>query len=234
MRPEDNAKRQAAERAVSLVESGMRLGLGTGSTARHVLQVLAERLSSGQLRDVAGVATSRDTETHARRLGIPLISLDARQHLDLCIDGADEFDPRLDLIKGMGGALLWERIVADASDRVVIVADEGKRVRRLGERSPVPVEVVPFGWRTHLDLLIEQGCLPELRESGGQPFLSDGGHYIVDCRFPGGIPDPEAFQRIVRARVGIVATGLFLGVADVVIVGGGGEEAEVIERGATA
>jgi ribose 5-phosphate isomerase A len=230
LKPEDRRKRQAAERAVSLVESGMRLGLGTGSTALHVLHVLAERLTEGELRDVAGVATSRATEAEARRLGVPLISLDARQNLDLCIDGTDEFDPHLDLVRGMGGALLWERIVADACDRVVIVADESKRVRRLGQRSPVPVEIVPFGWRTHLEFLADHGCLPRLRETEGNPFVTDGGHYIIDCRFPGGIPDPPAFQRAACQRTGVVATGLFLGVADVVVVGGEEAEAELIQR----
>lgn len=208
----------------------MRLGLGTGSTARHVLDVLGERLAAGELRDIAGVATSRDTEEHARRLGIPLITLDARQRLDLGIDGADEFDPRLDLVKGLGGALLWERIVADACDRVVITVDESKRVRQLGEKAPIPVEVVPFGWRTHIAFFEAEGCLPALRRtSGGLPFVTDGGHYIVDCRFPGGLPDPAAFEADARRRVGIIATGLFLDVATHVVIGGE-DEAEMIER----
>lgn len=216
----DEQKRQSAGRAVDFVESGMRLGLGTGSTARHVLDVLGERLASGQLRDVAGVATSRDTESHARARGIPLITLEARQQLDLCIDGTDEFDPALDLVKGLGGALLWERIVAGISDRVIIVADESKRVKRLGERAPVPVEVVPFGWRTHLSFLEAEGCLPRLRTvEDGRPFVTDGGHYIVDCRFPGGVPDAAEFEAAVRRRVGVVATGLFLGIATHVVVG---------------
>lgn len=208
----------------------MRLGLGTGSTARLVLEALAAKLVSGELRDIAGVATSRDTEEHARRLGIPLISLEARQRLDLGIDGADEFDPQLNLIKGLGGALLWERIVADACAHLVIAVDESKRVRRLGEKAPVPIEVVPFGWRTHLPFLEAEGCLPELRRTAdGQPFLTDGGHYIIDCRFPGGIPEPVAFEEAVRRRVGVIVTGLFLGIATHVVVGCD-HEVEVLER----
>lgn len=212
------------------VESGMRLGLGTGSTARHVMDVLGERLATGALRDIAGVATSRDTENLARSLGIPLISLDARQRLDVGIDGADEFDPSLDVVKGLGGALLWERIVADACSTYIIVADESKRVRRLGEKAPIPVEVIPFGWRTHIEFLEDQGCLPTLRRTeDGLPFVTDGGHYIVHCRFPGGVPDPTGFERAVRSRVGIVATGLFLDVATHVVVGQD-DGAEVLER----
>ncbi len=209
----------------------MRIGLGTGSTARHVVEVLGEALVAGGLRDIAGVATSRDTEAYARQLGIPLISLDARPHLDLCIDGADEVDPGLDLIKGLGGALLWERIVADASARVIIAVDESKVVRRLGERAPVPVEVIPFGWRTHVPLLEEQGCLVTLRTAaGGGPFTTDSGNYILDCRFPGGIPDPFALQAAAQKRVGIVATGLFLTVATHVVVGRDDDDADVLER----
>jgi ribose 5-phosphate isomerase A len=215
----DALKRRAAERAVDLVQSGMRLGLGTGSTARHVLDVLAERLRTGALRDVAGVPTSRATDAWARELGVPLLTLDALQRLDLAIDGADEVDPTLDLIKGLGGALLWEKIVACAADRVAIVVDAGKRVDRLGTRSPVPVEVVPFGWRTHLAPFEALGCVPVLRTGvDARPVMTDGGHYLIDCRFPDGIADAERTERLLRARPGVVETGLFLGIATDVIV----------------
>ncbi len=146
--------------------------------------------------------------------------------LDLTLDGADEVDPELNLIKGLGGALLWEKIVAAASVRLVIVADDSKVVQRLGTRSPLPVEVVPFGWRTHLTAIRAIGAEPVLRtDSSGEPFRTDGGHYLLDCRFPDGIAEPTEVERGLRARVGVVETGLFLGMAsDVVIAGERGTE----------
>ena len=212
-------KRRAAERAADFVESGMRVGLGTGSTARHVVDVLAERLRSGELRDIVGVPTSRATEEHARASSIPLATLDAQPRLDLTIDGADEFDPRLDLIKGLGGALLWEKIVASVSQRFVIVADESKEVDRLGTRAPVPVEVVPFGWRTHLEPFEALGARPVLRSSATRvPFVTDSGHYIIDLHFRDGIADAAALDHALRERPGVVATGLFLNQVDTVLI----------------
>jgi ribose 5-phosphate isomerase A len=229
----DARKRAAAAEAVARVESGMRVGLGTGSTARHVVDLLAARLRAGELRDVIGVPTSRATETQARELEIPLATLDEVPRLDLTIDGADEVDPRLDLIKGLGGALLWEKIVARASDRLVIVADETKEVERLGERAPLPVEIVPFGWRTHLPAIEALGAEAVLRTLGGAadavpgaptsdtgPYLTDGGHYILDLHFADGIADAAALEAALRGRAGVVETGLFLGMADAVIVAG--------------
>ncbi|MBI4544659.1 MAG: ribose-5-phosphate isomerase RpiA [Gemmatimonadetes bacterium] len=211
----------AAMRAVDLVEEGMVLGLGTGSTARHVLEVIAERRARGELQHIAGVATSRGTEWYARELGIPLVTLEQEPRLDLTLDGADEIDPQLDLIKGLGGALLWEKLVAAVSDRVAIVADQSKLVKRLGERVPLPVEVIPFGWTTHLTYLDMLGAQPTLRtDANGSPYLTDGGHYLLDCRFAGGLADPERIEFELVQRVGIVATGLFLGVADAVVVAG--------------
>ncbi len=216
-------KRLAAERAVEFVEDGMVLGLGTGSTARHVLEVLAERRRAGALRRIVGVPTSRATRQAALELGIPLASLDDEPRLDLALDGADEVNPELNLIKGLGGALLWEKIVATASDRLVIVVDEGKLVERLGERAPLPVEVVPFGWTTHLAYLDLLGAQPTLRRArDGAPFTTDGGHYLLDCRFEDGIIEPDRIEREIRQRVGVVETGLFLGMADTVVVGGAG------------
>jgi ribose 5-phosphate isomerase A len=217
----ERQKRAAAERAVEFVESGMVLGLGTGSTARHVLEVLADRLRSGALRDVVGVPTSRATERHARELGIPVTTLDREPRLDLAIDGADEVDPHLRLIKGLGGALLWEKIVATASERLVIVVDEGKLVEELGRTAPLPVEVVPFGWSTHLAFLDLLGAQATLRRGAdGNPFVTDGGHYLLDCRFEGGLVEPDRVERELRQRVGVVETGLFLDLADTVVVGG--------------
>jgi ribose 5-phosphate isomerase A len=216
----EQQKRAAAERAVNSVTSGMRLGLGTGSTARHVLDVLSERLRDGSLRDIAGVPTSRATADYARTVGIPLLELDDVGRLDLAIDGADEVDPQLNLIKGLGGALLWEKIVESAADRFVVVVDESKLVQRLGEKAPVPVEVVPFGWRSLLPHFASAGARPELRMSGDSPFMTDGGHHIVDCHFDGGIDDAAATAVRLRARAGVVETGMFIGMATCVVVAG--------------
>ena len=213
-------KRQAAGRAVELVEPGMRLGLGTGSTARLVLEALAARRQRGELEDIVGVPTSTDTREHARQLGIPLTTLDEEIRLDMTLDGADEVDPGLDLIKGLGGALLWEKIVAAATDRLVIVVDESKLVDRLGTTSPVPVEVVPFGWRTLLDPIDALGGEAALRRGADdEPFVTDGGHYILDCRFPAGLEDPHALQDRLRSWPAVVESGLFLDMADTVVVG---------------
>lgn len=219
-RDRDAGKRAAAERAVTLVESGMRVGLGTGSTARHVVDILAALLRTGELRDVVGVPTSRATEDQARTLGVPLTTLDEVTRLDLAIDGTDEVDPQLDLIKGLGGALLWEKIVARASARLIIVADDSKDVARLGTRAPLPVEVVPFGWRTHLDAFRSLGARPVLRaiDAGDSPFITDGGHFIVDLHFDAGIADAAALEAGLRARAGVIETGLFLGMADTVVI----------------
>jgi ribose 5-phosphate isomerase A len=216
---QDELKRQAAGRAAELVEDGMRLGLGTGSTARLVLEALAARRERGELRDIVGVPTSIDTKDHATRLGIPITTIDDQPDLDLTLDGADEVDPDLELIKGLGGALLWEKIVAAASARLVIVVDDSKRVDRLGTRAPLPVEVVPFGWRTTLAPIRSMGAEPQLRvRDDGSPFVTDGGHYIVDCRFPGGMERPgEVESRLLRCPA-VVGTGLFLGMANTVIV----------------
>lgn len=217
---QDERKRQAAERAVEYVEPGMKLGLGTGSTARLVLEALAGRRDRGELDGIVGVPTSSDTREYARELGIPLATLDDEPRLDLTLDGADEVDPSLDLIKGLGGALLWEKIVASATDRLVIVVDDSKLVDQLGSRSPLPVEVIPFGWRTVLEPLRAMGAAPSLREAGaGDPFVTDGGHYIVDAEFREGIEDAAEVEARLRALPAVVESGLFLGMAETVVVG---------------
>lgn len=229
--PQEQQKRNAAERAVEFITDGMRLGLGTGSTAKHVLDVIGERRTRGELRDIVGVPTSTATADYAGRLGIPLTTLDDITSLDLAIDGADEFDPSLDLIKGLGGALLWEKIVAAAADRFVVVVDESKRVDRLGSRAPVPVEVVPFGWRTQLARFEAAGAEPTLRLAQGRPFVTDGGHYIIDCAFDGGMEDAQRVEDMFLASPGVVETGLFLGMATAIVVAG--TSVQVIERGAS-
>jgi ribose 5-phosphate isomerase A len=229
---QEQQKRKAAERAVEYIRDGMRLGLGTGSTAKHVLDVIAERRARGELRDIIGVPTSTATAEYATKLDIPLATLDTITSLDLAIDGADEFDPALDLIKGLGGALLWEKIVAAAAASFIVVVDESKRVARLGQRAPVPVEVVPFGWRTQLARFEEAGATPRLRNAdNGVPFVTDGGHYIIDCAFAGGMDDARLVEEMFRSSPGVVETGLFLGMAATVIVAG--DAVEVIEREAS-
>jgi len=216
---QDDLKRQSAERAVELVEDGMVLGLGTGSTARFALEALAQRRRRGELGDIVGVPTSVATEQAAELLGIPLSTLEHHPHIDLTLDGADEVDPSLNLIKGLGGALLWEKIVASASERLVILVDESKLVERLGQHAPLPIEVVPFGWTTHQNAVRELGGEPALRTRNGQPYRTDGAHYILDCRFGDGIADPRKVETTLRARVGVVETGLFLDMATTIVVG---------------
>jgi len=218
---QDDLKRAAARRAVEYVASGTTIGLGSGSTVRPLLEFLAERLASGALRGVLAVPTSEDTAARCRALGIPLTTLDEHPHLELAIDGADEIGPRLDLIKGLGGALLREKLVVGAARRFVVVADASKRVRKLGTRAPVPVEVVPFGWTTQLSWLDHMGAESVLRlAANGSPFVSDGGHYVIDCHFKDGIAEPGRVQREVRQHPGVVECGLFLGMADAVVIGG--------------
>jgi ribose 5-phosphate isomerase A len=226
-----NPKQMAAERGASLVESGMVLGLGSGTTATLVVQAIGRRLREGSLRNVVGVPSSSAIAAVARESGVPLTTLDEHPVLDLDLDGADEVDPNLDLIKGLGGALLWEKIVAVASKRVVILVDESKLVDRLGSKAPLPVEVIPFGWRTHIPFVESLGGKPELRtKADGRPFVTDEGNYILHCRFDG-IQDPVGLEARLRSRAGIVGTGLFLGIAHQVIIGRAGG-VEVRTRGA--
>lgn len=214
----DELKRRAAVHAVDAVRSGTVVGLGTGSTAVHAVREIAARLADGRLRDVSGVPTSETTARAARAAGLPLVTLEERSDLDLTIDGADEVDPALDLIKGLGGALLREKIVALSSSRVVIVADASKRVERLGTRAPVPVEVVRFGWTVTRERLRKLGADVTLRAtSAGEPFATDEGHLILDCRF-GPIADPPRLAAEIRAQTGVVEHGLFLGIATTVVI----------------
>ena len=213
----ERLKRDAAEAAVALVEEGSVVGLGSGSTAYIAVGLIGERVRQG-LR-ITAIATSEETARQARSLGIPLTTLDECGHIDLTIDGADEVErATLNLIKGRGGALLREKIVAAASRQLIIIVDERKLVERLGARDPVPVEVVPFGWKTTAGRLRGLGAQPQLRTStSGEPFLTDGGHYILDCAF-GPIASPGQLAEQLDTTVGVVEHGLFLGVASQVIV----------------
>lgn len=216
--PNRNAlKRAAAEAAVALVEDRMIIGLGTGSTASFALEALARRRAQG-LRFL-GIPTSVHTATQATELGIPLTSFAEHRTIDLTIDGADEVERgSLNLIKGLGGALLREKIVAAASRRLAIVVDESKLVDHLGTRAPVPVEAIPFGLEVTQAALEALGASVRLRISAtGEAFVTDGGNRILDCSF-GPISDPAALEARIKRLVGIVESGLFVGRADLVFV----------------
>jgi ribose 5-phosphate isomerase A len=219
----DEYKRMAARGAIEQVVSGMRLGLGTGSTAAHFVELLGERVRGGL--DVICVPTSEATRAQASALGIPLTTLDDMPLLDMTVDGADEFDGVLRLIKGGGGALLREKIVAAASERLIIIADHTKRVERLGA-FPLPVEVVRFGYTATQNMIAllaaDLGCHGEIRLRTGrdrQPFVTDGGNYIFDCAFKR-IDEPERLDEALKHIPGVVENGLFLGLADMAFVAG--------------
>jgi len=213
-------KRLAAERAVDSIQPGMVVGLGSGSTSALVVRRLAALRAEGKLTDVMGVPTSVETEELARSLGVPLTTLEEHPVLDLTIDGADEVDPRLRLIKGGGGALLREKIVAQASRRELIVVDAGKLSPRLGTRWPVPVEVLPFGWRSQALFLEGLGARITRREGPeGAPYRTDQGNFILDCAF-GPLERPEELAARLESRAGIVAHGLFIGLTSELVIAG--------------
>ena len=212
----DGRKRAAAEAALDEVRSGMRLGLGTGSTAHRFLVGLGERIASGALRDVVGVATSRATERTAREVGIPLIDLPP-DGVDLAVDGMDELDPDLNAIKGLGGALLREKVVAEAATRFVLIGDDGKHVHRLGERSPLPVEVLAFGADRTAARIRALGLDPAVRGGPSEPFLTDNGNPVLDCAVPADA-DPASLSVALDRIPGVLGHGLFLGTAHVAYV----------------
>jgi len=228
----DDYKRQAAARALDFVEPGMRLGLGTGSTAAHFIELLATRVRAGL--DVVGVPTSKTTHAHAERAGIPLTTLEDIPELDLTVDGADEIAPDLSLIKGGGGALLCEKIVAAASARMVVIADQAKWVALLG-RFPLPVEVVPFGvaaTRRAVEAAAAAADAPgpaQLRRGNdGHPFVTDSGHFILDAALQR-IPRPDVLAARLAAIPGVVEHGLFIGLARTAVIAGP-DGVDVIER----
>ncbi len=218
-----NLKEQAARCGLDHVCSGMTLGLGTGSTTAHFLDLLGEQLRSGAVHDIRGVPTSEQTTARARTLGIPLVSLADVSHLDLAVDGADEVDPDLNLIKGLGRALLREKIVEIHAKRFLVLVDETKLVPRLGTRGPLPVEIVPFEAAAHVRWLGTLGGTAKLwLEDDGMPVVTDNGNYLARCWFPAGISEPHALARTLAGRAGIVEHGLFLDMASAVIVAGAG------------
>ncbi len=213
----DEAKRMAAAAALDLVEDGMRLGIGTGSTAEHFIEMLARRIRAGL--SLSGVATSQRSAELCGRLGIPLTSLDETPELDLAIDGADQFDPALNLIKGGGGALLREKIIAGAAKRFVVIADASKQVAVLGA-FPLPVEIIAMARRPLELRLATLGAAVSLRRTAnGEPFRTDEKHWILDCAFGPTITDPAGLAQTISACPGVVEHGLFCGMTERVLLG---------------
>jgi ribose 5-phosphate isomerase A len=217
--PQDTWKHLAGEAAAQLIEDGMVIGIGSGSTSAQFIYALARRIQAG-LKIVGAVPTSLATEQLANSLNIPLTDLDTYPELDLSIDGADEIDPQLNLIKGGGGALLREKIVASCSRRFVVIADVTKLVSELNHHTPLPIEVVPIAVtpvRRHIEAL---GASVQERQLGPNVYHTDNGNVILDCTFADGIPDPVEMQQRLRSIVGVVETGLFLYMAQQAIIGG--------------
>ena len=212
----DALKRMAALKAVEYVRDGMVVGLGTGSTARHVVELLGERVSAGLA--IRGVPTSEETADLARRAGIPLLSYEESWSIDVAIDGADQVDPQLNLIKGGGGALLREKIVAAAARQLIIVVDHTKLVPVLGNSFPLPVEVIPFGWPNTARRIEALGGKAVIREPRGRIFTTESGLYILDLHM-GQIDDPTALEIQLNRIPGVVENGLFVGQTDLLIVG---------------
>jgi len=220
----DQLKKAAAEAAVNAyVKSGMKLGLGTGSTITFGIDLIGARLRSGVLKDIVGVSTSERTTKQAKALGIPLVELSSVPHLDVAIDGADEVlkvDGAFFLIKGLGGALLREKDVARKSKRFIVVGDDGKVVAKLGTKSALPVEVDVGAWQAVAKALEGLKGGVKLREDGGKPYVTDNGNFIVDVKWAGGIDDPRALARTLDALAGVKAHGLFLDMTEAVVLAG--------------
>ncbi len=203
---------------MKFIQNNMVVGLGTGSTADYFLLALGAAIRENRLRGIRGVPTSEQSARRARELGIPLATLSQCPHPDVAVDGADEVDPSLNLIKGLGGALLREKIVEENSRLLVVVADSSKVVAALGTKAPLPVEVAPFAHETHADFFRQLGATPELRRNAdGSPFITDNGNFIYHCRFPR-IDDPAALQTALKSRAGIVESGLFIGLAKIALI----------------
>lgn len=218
-----NLKQKAASHVLKYVENGMILGLGSGSTADLFVEMLGAILKSGTLDDILAIPTSGRTAHRAQELGIPLTSLTDHPRIDLAVDGADEVDPKINLIKGLGRALLREKVVEIHAKRLVIIVEESKLVSRLGENGPLPVEIITFEPAAHLHWLNSLGCRAKLwLEDDRSPIITDNGNYLARCWFEGGIPDVYALARELSDRPGIVEHGLFLDMASQVIVAGSG------------
>ena len=213
----DRMKEVAASKAVEYVEEGMVVGLGTGSTAEFAIRALGRRVGDGL--GIVAVPTSLASAKLGKELGIDILSLEEHPEIALTIDGADEVDADLNLVKGLGGALLREKIVAGASSREIIIVDPTKIVDRLGTRSPLPVEVIPFGWSLARHRLRALGTRPELRRTRSGPYETDNGNYILDCHFEHGIADAAETERLINGIPAVVENGLFVGLTDIVVIG---------------
>ncbi|WP_223635777.1 ribose-5-phosphate isomerase RpiA [Planococcus sp. 4-30] len=212
----DEKKKEVGEKAVEYIKDGMVLGLGSGSTVYWMLKKLGERVKEGMT--VKGVSSSLRTEEWAKEFGIPLTTLSKARRLNLAIDGADEVDPSFHLTKGGGGSLLREKLVNDAAEQLIIVVDDSKLVNQLGA-FPLPVEIVPFGWENTAEKIAGLYCQPKLRRENDEIFITDNGNYIVDCQF-NEIVDPTALHQKLKLILGVVETGLFINMTDIVLVGG--------------
>jgi ribose 5-phosphate isomerase A len=226
MKDQDKAKERAAGRALEAVSSGQVIGLGTGSTAKFVIEGLGRLVREGL--SIKGVPTSIATERMARELGIPLVDLNEAGVIDITLDGADEVDPDFNMIKGGGGALTREKLVAQASTKRIMLIDESKIVARLGQSRPLPVEVLPFAWTLSARMLSDLRCVPSLRKQGEKPFVTDNGNYILDCEF-GPIEDAPVLETKIKLLPGVIECGLFIGIADTLIIGFN-DRVEVRER----
>lgn len=213
---QDEAKRRAAEYAIAMVNNGQVVGLGTGSTAKFAIEGLGRRIREGL--SIRGVPTSVGTEKLASDAGIPLVELNEVLVVDITIDGADEVDPDFNMIKGGGGALTREKLVALASKKRVILVDESKLVSKLGESHSLPIEVLPFAWALSSRRLSELGCTTSLRDRAGLPFVTDNGNYILDCDF-GAMSDPATLESRIKLLPGVIENGLFIGIADTLVIG---------------
>lgn len=215
MNQTDQLKKLAGEKSTEFIKDGMVLGLGSGSTMYWTLKKLGELVQNGLA--VKGIPSSKRTEGWAKEFGVPLTDFSETKRFDLAIDGADEIDPNLNLLKGGGGSLVREKIVNAAAERLIIVADESKIVTELGA-FPLPVEVLPFGWEVTAERIAALGCVPHLRMKGEDAFVSDNGNYILDCQFEK-IPDPASLHTKLKLLLGVVETGLFVGIAEMAIIG---------------
>ena len=212
-------KERAAEAALKYVQDGMTLGLGSGSTSECFIRALGAAITAGRLKDLRCIPTSIPSQRLAEQLGIPLVALTVNRQIDFAVDGADEVDPQLNLIKGLGGALLREKITEQNARRFIVIVDYTKLVPRLGSRGPVPVEILPFASEAQVDYIRQMGGRPAQRmTSSAQPFISDNGNLIYDCYF-GPIADPARLDATLSARAGVIGTGLFIGMVERVIVG---------------